>query len=136
MIRAALGLLALILVACAPVTPTGTPTTVPTVAKTATVEPTASATITPEASPTLEVWVRCVPDSYAYLDEYAVLYKDEDLIEPNITDEAIFPEVWKDQPVFLKEYGTQRSDVRWVMTATNIVLEGYLDIHKLPADCR
>lgn len=118
------------------------PTATPWLTNTPSATPSATATLTavnitpsPEASPTLEVWIRCVPDSYAYLDEYALLYKDEELTEINLTDDGLLPEVWRNQPVLLYWRG-QRQNVWWVRTATNIVMEGYLDSSKLPVDCR
>ena len=116
------------------------PTATPWLTNTPSATPAATHTltavnITPEPTPTSEVWIRCVPDSYAYLDEYALLYKDEELTEINLTDDGLLPEVWRNQPVLLYWRG-QRQDVWWVRTATNIVMEGYLDNSKLPADCR
>lgn len=123
-------------------TPTPLSTTTPWLTNTPSATPAATHTLTAvnipptdEPTPTPEVWIRCVPDSYAYLDEYTLLYKDEELTEINLTDDGLLPEVWRNQPVLLYWRG-QRQDVWWVRTATNIVMEGYLDSSKLPADCR
>lgn len=120
-------------------TNTATPTLTVTRTATNTATPTLAATrtVTPGATPTAEepVLIRCVPNSYAYLDEYTILYKDEELTRFDLTDDGVVPEVWKNQPVYLYEHGTRRA-VRWVKTATNIIMEGWIDNEKLPIECR
>jgi hypothetical protein len=133
----ALMIIVLLLTSCVVGTlPTPQPTPTATATAWSTNTPTNTATSAPtEVTPTGEVWIRCVLDVYAYLDDYTLLYQDEELTRINVTDDGIIPEVWKDQPVFLYDRG-QRQPVRWVQTATNIVLEGYLDNEKLPVECR